>query len=187
MGPGRRWGMKDTRIFIEPMKKPKSGRTNKSPVHTITGTMGLIVRMIVGLLLSLLVSACSEKRDEVFSLEEANKCLLESDKNAVRDAVEWIKKAEATEDEKTSVEYFGKAYNPINELYVASRDDVSLTGRKRSAALAWVLIDFSYNHAIGSCAKWVLFAQRLGLLEAHQMVADPPEKLRRWLLPPERQ
>ncbi len=145
------------------------------------------MKVIAIFMLSFFVLACSEKRDEVFSLEEANKCLLESDKNAVRDAVEWIKKAEATEDEKTSIEYFGKAYNPINELYVASRDDVSLTGSKRSAALAWGLIDFSYNHATGSCAKWVLFAQRLGLLEAHQMVADPPEKLRGWLLPPERQ
>ena len=138
-------------------------------------------------ILSLFVLACSEKKDDVFSLEEANKCLLESDKNAVRDAVEWIKKAEATEDEKKSVEYFGKAYDPINELYAASRDDDSLTGRKRSAALAWVLIDFSYNHATGSCAKWVLFAQRLGLLEAHQIVANPPEKLRGYLLPPELQ
>lgn len=145
------------------------------------------MKMISIFILSFFVLACSEKKDEVFSLEEANKCLLESDKNAVRDAVEWIKKAEATDDEKKSVEYFGKAYDPINELYAASRDDDSLTGRKRSAALAWVLIDFSYNHATGSCAKWVLFAQRLGLLEAHQMVANPPEKLRGYLLPPERQ
>ena len=34
---------------------------------------------------------------------------------------------------------------------------------------------------------WVLFAQRLGLVEADQLVADPPEKLRSYLLPPERQ
>lgn len=145
------------------------------------------MKIIAIFILSFFVLACSEKKDEVFSLEEANKCLLESDKNAVRDAVEWIKKAEATDDEKKSVEYFGKAYDPINELYAASRDDDSLTGRKRSAALAWVLIDFSYNHATGSCAKWVLFAQRLGLLEAHQMAANPPEKLRSYLLPPEQQ
>lgn len=145
------------------------------------------MKIIAIFILSFFVLACSEKKDEVFSLEEANKCLLESDKNAVWEAVEWIKKAEATEDEKKSGEYFGKAYEPINELYAASRDDDSLTGRKRSAALAWVLIDFSYNHATGSCAKWVLFAQRLGLLEAHQMVANPPEKLRSYLLPPERQ
>lgn len=145
------------------------------------------MKIVMIFILSLFVLACSEKKNEVFSLEEANKCLLESDKNAVQDAVEWIKKAETTEDEKKSVEYFGKAYDPINELYATSRDDDSLTGRKRSAALAWVLIDFSYNHATGSCAKWVLFAQRLGLLEAHQMVANPPEKLRGYLLPPERQ
>jgi hypothetical protein len=147
----------------------------------------MIMKIIAIFILSFFVLACSEKKDEVFSLEEANKCLLESDKNAVRDAVEWIKKAEATDDEKKSVEYFGKAYDPINELYAVSRDDDSLTGRKRSAALAWVLIDFSYNHATGSCAKWVLFAKRLGLLEAHQIVADPPAKLRGYLLPPERQ
>ena len=145
------------------------------------------MKIVTIFILSLFVLACSEKKNEVFSLEEANKHLLESDKNAVRDAVEWIKKAEATKDEKRSVEYFSKAYDPINDLYAASRDDDSLTGRKRSAALAWVLIDFSYNHATGSCAKWVLFAQRLGLLEAHQMVANPPEKLRGYLLPPERQ
>ena len=145
------------------------------------------MKVIVMSILSLFVLACSQKKDEVFSLEEANACLLESDKNAVREAVEWIKKAEATNDEAKSVEYFGKAYEPINELYGASREDDSITGRKRSAALAWVLIDFSYNHATGSCAKWVLFAQRLGLVEAHQMVADPPEKLRGYLLPPERQ
>ena len=145
------------------------------------------MKIIAVFILSFFVLACSQKKDEVFTLDEANKCLLESDKDAVRDAVEWIKKAGATEDEKKSVEYFGKAYDPINELYAASRDDDSLTGRKRSAALAWVLIDFSYNHATGSCAKWVLFAQRLGLLEAHQMLANPPEKLRSYLLPPERQ
>lgn len=145
------------------------------------------MKMIVLCIFSILIAACSQKKDEVFSLEDANACLLESDKNAVRDAVEWIKKAEATTDETKSVEYFGKAYDPINELYASSREDDSFTGRKRSAALAWVLIDFSYNHATGSCAKWVLFAQRLGLLEAHQMVADPPERLRGFLLPPERQ
>jgi len=54
-------------------------------------------------------------------------------------------------------------------------------------ALAWVLIDFSYNNATGSCAKWVLYAERLGLLEAHRIVADPPEQLRGYLLPPEQQ
>lgn len=147
----------------------------------------MTMKVLMVVVLAVFVLACSEKKNEVFSLEEANKCLLESDKNAVWEAVEWIKKAEATDDEKKSVEYFGKAYDPINELYAVSRDDDSLTGRKRSAALAWVLIDFSYNHATGSCAKWVLFARRLGLLEAHQMVVNPPEKLRSYLLPPEQQ
>lgn len=145
------------------------------------------MKVIMMSILSLLVLACSRQKDEVFSLEEANACLLESDKSAVREAVRWIKKAEATKDEKKSAEYFGKAYDPVNELYGTSREDDSMEGRKRSAALAWVLIDLSYNHATGSCAKWVLFAQRLGLLEAHQIVADPPEKLRGYLLPPERQ
>ncbi|MBQ8124789.1 MAG: hypothetical protein IJ173_12890 [Kiritimatiellae bacterium] len=145
------------------------------------------VKAIAIVIFSLFVLACSQKQDVFFSLEEANACLWESDKDAVREAVEWIQKAEATEDEMASVEYFEKAYEPINELYAASRDDDSITGRKRSAALAWVLIDFSYNHATGSCAKWVLFAQRLGLKEADQIVADPPEKLRNYLLPPERQ
>ena len=149
------------------------------------------MKMITALLLSTFVLACSEKKsekkDEIFSLEEANTCLQESDKKAVLEAVEWVKKAEATEDEEKSVEYFEKAYEPIQELYAESRGDDSARGRRRSAALAYVLIDFSYNNATGSCAKWVLFAQRLGLLEAHRIVADPLEKLRGYLLPPERQ
>jgi hypothetical protein len=145
----------------------------------------LAVKIIVVLLLSAFVLGCAEKKDEIFSLEEANKYLLESDKNTVLEAVEWIKKADMAKDEKKSLEYFGKAYEPIQELYVASRDDDSITGRKRSAALAYVLIDFSYNHATGSCAKWVVYAKMLGLLEAHKIMADPPEKLRGYLQPPE--
>lgn len=145
------------------------------------------MKTILICVLSILVLGCSQENDEVFTLEEANECLLESDKDAVLDAVEWIKKADASKDEKASVEYFEKAYEPINELYGASREDDSITGRKRSAALTWVLIDFSYNHATGSCAKWVLYAQRLGLVEADQIVADPPVKLRPYLLPPKRQ
>lgn len=145
------------------------------------------MRIASALFLAGIALACSEKKYEMFSLEEANKCLFESDKKAVFEAVEWIKKAETAEDEETSAEYFGKAYEPIRELYAASRDDDSITGRKRSAALAWVLIDFSYNHATGSCAKWVVYAQMLGLLEAHKIMADPPEKLRGYLLPPEEQ
>ena len=138
--------------------------------------------------LVLFVGACSQKK-EVFSLAEANECLLESDKSAVWEAVEWIKKADEarTKKDEKFYEYFERAYEPINKLYATSLDDDSITGRKRSAALAWVLIDFSYNNATGSCAKWVLSAQRLGLLEAHQIVADPPEKLRGYLLPPEQQ
>lgn len=143
------------------------------------------MKKILAMFLSAFALGCSEKKDEVFTLEEANMCLLESDKHAVMDAVELIKKAEAGKDERLSAEYFEKAYGPIQELYAKSRDDDSVAGRKRSAALAWVLIDFSYNNATGSCAKWVLYAERLGLLEAHRIVADPPEKLRGYLLHPE--
>ena len=145
------------------------------------------MKMIVALLLSAFVLGCADKKDEIFSLEEANKCLSQSDKDAVLEAVEWIKKADTAKDEKKSVEYFEKAYVPIQELYAESRKDDSIAGRKRSAALVWVLIDFSYNHATGSCAKWVVYAQMLGLLEAHKIMADPPEKLRGYLLSTEGQ
>ena len=146
------------------------------------------MKVIVISILSVFVLACSQKK-EVFSLAEANECLLESDKSAVWEAVEWIKKADEarTKNDEKFYECFERAYEPINELYATSLDDDSITGKKRSAALAWVLIDFSYNNATGSCAKWVLSAQRLGLLEAHQIVDNPPEKLRGYLLPPEQQ
>ena len=120
--------------------------------------VSVYMRIASALFLAGIALACSEKKYEMFSLEEANKA-----------------------------EYFGKAYEFIWELYAASRDDDSITGRKRSAALAWVLIDFSYNHATGSCAKWVVYAQMLGLLEAHKIMADPPEKLRGYMLSPEEQ
>ena len=137
---------------------------------------------------ALLFCGCTDKSEsDLFTLQEANECLLASDKNTVLDCVEWIKKAEATKDAKKFDEYFEKAHDPVQELYVQSLDDDSLNGKKRSAALAYVLIDFTYNHYTGSCAKWVLSAQRLGLIEAHRMVADPPEKLRGYLLPPDQQ
>ena len=177
--------MKDIRIFVASSKELEREAIKERLSVVRKGVLAM--KLTAAAILFMFMLTCSEKRDEVFSLEKANKCLLESDKDAVHDAVEWIKKAEATEDDKKSVEYFGKVYDPINELYTANRDDDSLTGRKRSAALAWVLVDFSYNPATGSCAKWVLFAQRLGLLEAHQMVANSPEKLRSCLLPSGRQ
>ena len=139
------------------------------------------------LMVALLFGCSEQKDDRYFTLEEANECLLASDKSTVLDCVEWIKKAEATKDKKKFDECFEKAHDPVRELYVQSLDDDSPKGRKRSAALAYVLIDFTYNHYTGSCAKWVLSAQRLGLIEAHRMVADPPEKLRGYLLPPDQQ
>ena len=56
------------------------------------------MKKILAMLLSAFALGCSEKKDEVFTLEEANMCLLESDKHAVMDAVELIKKAESEED-----------------------------------------------------------------------------------------
>ena len=119
------------------------------------------MKVIVISILSVFVLACSQKK-EVFSLAEANECLLESDKSAVWEAVEWIKKADEarTKNDEKFYEYFERAYEPINKLYATSLDDDSITGKKRSAALAWVLIDFSYNNATGSCAKWAVWYRR---------------------------
>ena len=105
--------MKDIRIIITLSKDLVRALSSKCPKCAIKSKKAMTMKVVMVAVLSMFVLACSEKKDEVFSLEEANKCLLESDKNAVRDAVEWIKKAEAMEDEKKSVEYFGKAYDPI--------------------------------------------------------------------------
>lgn len=56
------------------------------------------MKKILAMFLSAFALGCSEKKDEVFTLEEANMCLLESDKHAVMGAVELIKKAESEED-----------------------------------------------------------------------------------------
>lgn len=59
------------------------------------------MKMIAVLLLSLFALGCAEKKDEVFSLEEANKCLFDSDKKAVLEAVVWIKKADAARTKRS--------------------------------------------------------------------------------------
>lgn len=130
---------------------------------------------------------------DVFSLEEAESCLLDEDKRVVGEAVELIKKYEAASErdgEKISdadAELFDKALGMVKERYAQAREGGSASGRKRAAALAWVVIDFTYNNATGTCACWVAFAAQLGLAEAQQMMVDPPENLRGYLLSPEQQ
>ena len=130
---------------------------------------------------------------EAFSLEEAELCLLDEDKRVVGEAVELIKKYEAASErdgEKISdadAVLFDKALAMVRERYAQARKMENVSGRMRAAALAWVVIDFTYNNATGTCACWVAFAAQLGLAEAQQMMVDPPEKLRGYLLPPEQQ
>lgn len=127
---------------------------------------------------------------DVFSLAEAEACLLDADKEMVGEAVELIKEYEAARERdgdkisEEDAELFDKAFGMVKERYRESRKDESAKGRRRSAALAWVGIDFTYNNMTGTCACWVMFAAQLGLAEAQDMIANPPEKLRGYLLPP---
>ena len=147
-------------------------------------------RLIYYFCVAILVCACTKNddmdKDDAFTLEEASACLLDSDKQSIGEAVEWIKEADIERESggESFGEMFSKAYDPIAELCSASREDQTPNGRRRSAALAWVLVDFCYDNATGSCAKWIIFAANLGLIEANQLIADPPEKLRGYLLPP---
>ena len=151
----------------------------------------VIVLALIGGAAWFFVNRSSEA--DAFSLEEAESFLLEEDKQVVGEAVGLIKKYEAAskrDGERISdsdAELFDKALEMVKERYGQSRKDESSSGRRRSAALAWVIIDFTYNNATGTCACWVAFAAQLGLAEAQQMIADPPEKLRGYLLPPEQQ
>ena len=59
---------------------------------------------------------------------------------------------------------------------------------RRSAALAWVMVDFSYRNFNGTCASRILMAANLGLIDAIKAVRNPPdEDLASYLLPPEEQ
>ena len=58
-------------------------------------------------------------------------------------------------------DYFEKGFNPIRQLYAESLEDESDKDRRRSAALAWVMVDFTYNNFNGTL--------RYGLLERHNM------------------
>lgn len=131
-----------------------------------------------------------EAEPDVFSLEEAEACLLDKDKEIVDEPVELIERYEAARERygdkisETYAELFDKAFGMVKERYQESRKDESAKGRRRAAALAWVGIDFTYNNMTGTCACWVMFAAQLGLTEAQEMICNPPEKLRDYLLPP---
>lgn len=132
------------------------------------------------LLGGIFVCACTKAAEmecnDAFTLEEAYACLLDSDKQAIGEAVEWIKEADIERESggENFGEMFSKAYDPIAELYSASREDQTPNGRRRSAVLAWVLVDFCYDNATGSCAKWIIFAANLGLIEANKPVRVGP-------------
>lgn len=150
-----------------------------------------IAMILVGMLMLL---GCEKKFEPYFTLEEAESYLTEDDKTLVGECVRWIKKYDAVkakEDDasrKIANEYFSKAVEPIKKRYSEARDDTSPKGVRRSAALAWVMIDFMYNNFNGTCAVWVIFASELGLIEAIQIRRNPPdEDLMTYLLPPEEQ
>ena len=137
---------------------------------------------------------CEKKLEPYFTAAESETYLTESDKRTVGECVKWIKKYEEIKDkeDEASQEMCGecveKALEPIKKLYAESRKDDSLKGRRRSGALAWVMVDFSYNNFNGTCAIWIMYASELGLIDAIQIRQDPPnEDLASYLLPPAEQ
>ena len=94
------------------------------------------MKVIVMSILSVFVLACSQKK-EVFSLAEANECLLESDKSAVWEAVEWIKKAD--EARTKNDEKFMNTSKELTSLLISCMRRVSTMtpSREGSVRLPW--------------------------------------------------
>ena len=153
------------------------------------------MKKLVVIVLLLALCGCKDKALEpYFTAEEAEKYLTVEDKNTVGRCVEYIKKYEEEmksgdkEREEKAGELFSLGFDPIKELYGKSLDDNSPEGVRRSAALAWVMVDFSYRNFNGTCASRILMAANLGLIDAIKAVRNPPdEDLASYLLPPEEQ
>ena len=153
------------------------------------------MKKLVAIVLLVALCGCKDKALEpYFTAEEAEKYLTAEDKNTVGRCVEYIKKYEEEmksgdkEREEKAGELFSLGLDPIKELYGKSLDNKSPEGIRRSAALAWVMIDFTYGNFNGTCAARILMAADLGLIDAIQIIQNPPdEDLASYLLPPEEQ
>lgn len=153
------------------------------------------MKKLVVVVLLVALCGCKDKALEpYFTAEEAEKYLTDEDKKTVGRCVEYIKKYEEKlksvdkEQEEKAGDLFSLGFNPIRKLYGKSLDDKSPEGIRRSAALAWVMVDFTYGNFKGTCASRILMAADLGLIDAIQIIRNPPdEDLASYLLPPEEQ
>ena len=153
------------------------------------------MKKLVAVVLLASFCGCKDKALEpYFTAEEAERYLTAEDKKTVGRCVEYIKKYEEEmksgdkEREKKAGELFSLGFDPIKELYGRSLDNESPEGIRRSAALAWVMVDFSYGNFNGTCASRILMAADHGLIDAIQIIRNPPdEDLASYLLPPEEQ
>jgi hypothetical protein len=156
------------------------GCKEKKPISTVEGDGGSVEK--------------KTSLDSYFTAEEAEGYLTDADKRTVGECVEWIKKYEAIKDredeesQEKAGEYIEKALEPIKKLRGESLSDKTPAGKRRSAALAWVLVDFTYNNFRGTCAIWIMMAANDGLIDAIQFIRNPPdEDWASYLLPPEEQ
>lgn len=129
-----------------------------------------------------------------FVLDETWELLTDADKQTLDACVEQIKTFESLKDRddpqsrEQADAALTQALEPLKALYAQVSADDSAAGRRRSAAIAWVLIDFTWNHFTGTCAVWLMRAADLGLIEAAQICRDPPtEALATYLLSPDEQ
>ena len=153
------------------------------------------MQKLIAIVLLLALCGCKDKALEpYFTADEAEKYLTVEDKKTVGRCVEYIKKYEEEmksgdkEREEKADDLFSLGFDPIKELYGKSLVDKSPEGIRRSAALAWVMIDFTYGNFNGTCAARILMAADLGLIDAIQIIRNPPnEDLASYLLPSEEQ
>ena len=156
------------------------GCKEEKPLSTVEGDGGSVEK--------------KTSHDSYFTAKEAEGYLTDADKRTVGECVEWIKKYEAIKDredeesQEKAGEYIEKALEPIKKLRGESLSDKTPAGKRRSAALAWVLVDFTYNNFRGTCAIWIMMAADDGLIDAIQFIRNPPdEDWASYLLPPEEQ
>ena len=124
-----------------------------------------------------------------FTAEEAEACLTASDREVIERACEKVQAYDVARENDAMTESVEKEYDEaIEELKDLMRkideDGDSPSVNMRHAAVNWLLIGATYNRFNGTCASQVMFAARRGLIEALQIMENPPRGLTTYLLPP---
>lgn len=128
-----------------------------------------------------------------FTYKEASAYLTEDDREIIGNSWAYINEYREVcrgGDEaliEKSHDIFEKGFEPLKTLYGAANDKTP-AGIRRAAAIAWTMANCAYMSFNGTSAIWVVISANLGLIDAMQLMENPPdEDMASYLLSPEEQ